>query len=376
MMELNHTLSQMQLSGIRRYTNLAKETPGCIMLTIGEPDFDTPQAIRDATVRALERGQTHYAPNQGLMELRTAIAEYETARGYACDESRILITSGATGALFTALLGILNPDDEVIVPTPAFPLYQSIATVAGARVVPLDVTKTGFQITREGLDGVITPKTRAIVLNSPNNPTGVVLNRTSLEIVKEAVRERDIYLVCDNVYDQLVTEKLRDLSMDPELADKVLLCQSFSKPYAMTGWRVGYLAGPPELIGKLLLLHAAQNASVATFLQWACIEALKTDIAPMAESYAQRQAYVCGRLKKMELPFPEPGGSFYVFADITGTGMDSDTFCTRLIREGGVATVPGTCFGAEGFVRFSCACDQKDLETAMDRLEAFLQTLK
>ncbi|MBE6981326.1 MAG: aminotransferase class I/II-fold pyridoxal phosphate-dependent enzyme [Ruminococcaceae bacterium] len=373
MISLNEKLSGLKLSGIRGYTNLAKNTPGCIMLTIGEPDFDTPQAIRDAAVRALERGQTHYAPNQGLMELRTAIAEYETARGYACDESRILITSGATGALFTALLGILNPEDEVIVPTPAFPLYQSIATVAGAKTVPLDVTKTGFQITREDLDRVITPKTRAIVLNSPNNPTGVTFTRESLEIVKSAVLGKDIFLICDNVYDRLATAPVPDLSTDRELEDQVLLCQSFSKPYAMTGWRVGYLAGPKVVMERMLLLHAAQNASVATFLQWACIEALKTDITPMAESYAQRQSYVCGRLKKMGLPFPEPGGSFYVFADITGTGMDSDTFCTRLIREGGVATVPGICFGAEGYIRISCACDQKALETAMDRLEAFLQ---
>ena len=373
MISLNEKLSGLKLSGIRGYTNLAKNTPGCIMLTIGEPDFDTPQAIRDAAVRALERGQTHYAPNQGLMELRTAIAEYETARGYACDESRILITSGATGALFTALLGILNPEDEVIVPTPAFPLYQSIATVAGAKTVPLDVTRTGFQITREDLDRVITPKTRAIVLNSPNNPTGVTFTRESLEIVKSAVLGKDIFLICDNVYDRLATAPVPDLSTDRELEDQVLLCQSFSKPYAMTGWRVGYLAGPKVVMERMLLLHAAQNASVATFLQWACIEALKTDITPMAESYAQRQSYVCGRLKKMGLPFPEPGGSFYVFADITGTGMDSDTFCTRLIREGGVATVPGICFGAEGYIRISCACDQKALETAMDRLEAFLQ---
>ena len=212
MISLNEKLSGLKLSGIRGYTNLAKNTPGCIMLTIGEPDFDTPQAIRDAAVRALERGQTHYAPNQGLMELRTAIAEYETARGYACDESRILITSGATGALFTALLGILNPEDEVIVPTPAFPLYQSIATVAGAKTVPLDVTKTGFQITREDLDRVITPKTRAIVLNSPNNPTGVTFTRESLEIVKSAVLGKDIFLICDNVYDRLATAPVPDLS--------------------------------------------------------------------------------------------------------------------------------------------------------------------
>ena len=372
----NRNLSGLQLSGIRRYTNLAKETPGCIMLTIGEPDFGTPQPIRDAAVKALAEGQTHYTPNQGVPELRKAIARYETARGYACDESQILITSGATGALFTALLGVLNPGDEVVVPTPAFPLYRSIATVAGARTVPLDVSKTGFQITCEALAEVISPRTRAIVLNSPNNPTGVVLNRESLSCVKDAVLGTDIFLICDNVYDRLAPREVPDLSVDPELADRVLLCQSFSKPYAMTGWRVGYLAGPRQVMERMLLLHAAQNACIPAFTQWACVTALEQDVSRMAESYAKRQAYVCGRLREMGLPFPEPGGTFYVFADIRATGLDSDTFCTRLIREGGVAAVPGTCFGTEGYIRLSCACEMAKLEIAMDRLGAFLAHIK
>jgi len=372
---MNERLSGLRLSGIRQFTNLAKQTPDCLMLTLGEPDFDTPEPIKAAVREALAQGRTHYAPNQGTPQLRQAVSDYETARGFACTPEQVLITAGATGALFTALLGVLNPGDQVIVPTPAFPLYESILTVAGARLVPLDLTKTGFQITPEAISAVVTEKTRAIVLNSPNNPTGTVLDAGSLAAVKKAVLGKDIWVICDNVYDRLVTEPVPDLSLDPELAPQILLCQSFSKPYAMTGWRAGYLAGPEPVIGRLLLLHAAQVAAMPTFIQDACLAALKTDISRMAESYNLRRGFVCRRLKEMGLSFPEPGGAFYVFADIRGLGLDSETFCTRLIREGRVATVPGTCFGAPGYIRLSCACAMEDLERAMDRLEGFIRRL-
>jgi len=375
MIPTNDALTQLVPSAIRRYTRLAADTPDCIPLTLGEPGFDTPAPIREAAWQALQEGQTHYAPNQGLLSLRTAIAEHETARGYACTAQDILITAGATGALYTALLGILNPGDEVIVPTPAFPLYASIAAVARAKVVPLPLAQTGFQITPEALSRVMTCRTKAIVLNSPNNPTGVVLSRESLEAVKAAVLGKDIYLVCDNVYQALCPETCPDLTTDPELYSQVLLCQSFSKPYAMTGWRVGYLAAPQPVLERLLLLHAAQVASIPTFLQSACVTALAQDIRPMAQVYDRRRAYVCRRLQEMGIPFPQPGGAFYVFAQISSFGMDADTFCTRLIREGKVATVPGTCFGTDGYLRLSCACSDDTLREGLDRIERFISTL-
>ena len=373
MIPLNERLSRLKLSGIRRFTNLAKQTPGCILLTIGEPDFDTPQPIKAAAAAALADNKTHYAPNQGIPELRKAIADYETGRGFSLTEAQVLVTAGATGALFTALLGILDPGDEVIIPTPAFSLYETVVTVAGGKVVPLDVTGSQFQITQQALSGVITPRTKAIVLNSPNNPTGVVLSQASLAAVKAAVLGKGIYVICDNVYQQLSSQPVPDLCLDPQMAEQVLLCQSFSKPYAMTGWRVGYLAGPEDVIARLLLLHAAQLAAVPTFLQWACITALETDISPMADAFARRRAFVARRLREMGLSFPEPGGAFYLFVDISRTGMDSDTFCTRLIQEAKVAAVPGSCFGVEGYIRLSCACSEEDLAEAMNRLEAFLK---
>ena len=375
MIPLNHRLDSLQRSGIRRYTNLAKEVPGCVMLTIGEPDFDTPEPIKAAACRALAENQTHYAPNQGTARLRQAIAEYETHRGMTCDAEQVLVTVGATGALYTALTGIVNPGQEVIIPTPAFSLYETIVTAAGGVAVALDIAASDFQIDSAALAEKITPNTKAIVLNSPNNPTGTVLSEQSLATVKELTAGRDIYIICDNVYNQLTYGACPDLSTDASLHDRLLLCQSFSKPYAMTGWRVGYLIGPQVVMDRLLLLHAAQVAAVPTFVQEACITALQTDVTPMREEYQARRQLCMERLREMGLVFPEPEGAFYIFVDIRPFGLDSETFCTRLIREAGVAMVPGVCFGAEGFVRLSYCCSRERLELGLQRLEAFLKQL-
>ena len=376
MIPLNQNLSHLQRSAIRVFSNLARETPDCAMLTIGEPDFDTPEAIKAAAIAALNANQTHYAPNQGTAALRAAVAEYETRRGHAVTAEQVLVTIGACHGLFTALLGILNPGEEVIVPTPGFVLYETIATIAGARAVPLDVTKTGFQITSDALEAVITPKTKAIILNSPCNPTGVVFNEESLAAVKQAVLGRPIFVICDNVYSQLTYGgSCPDLSLDKELQEQLILCQSFSKPYAMTGWRVGYLTCPDYVMDRLLLLSAAEITAVPTFLQEAAVEALKTDPSPMRETYQKRRAYVCRRLREMGLTFPEPEGAFYVFPDISRFGLTSAEFCTRMITEGKVAAVPGSCFGAEGYIRLSYCYSDRELEKGLDRMEAFLKTL-
>ena len=376
MIPLNQNLSTLKRSAIRVYSNLARETEDCAMLTIGEPDFDTPEAIKLAAMAALRDNQTHYAPNQGALSLRKAIADFETARGNETVPEKVLVTIGACHALFTALFGILNPGEEVIVPTPGFGLYETIATISGAKTVPLDVTKTGFQITREALEAAITPRTKAIVINSPCNPTGVVFNAESLANVKAAVLGRPIFIISDNVYNQLsYIDSCPDLSLDPELKDQLILCQSFSKPYAMTGWRVGYLTCPAYVMDRLLLLSAAEITAVPTFLQEAAVTALKTDPTLMKEVYRRRRDYVCGRLKDMGLSFPEPEGAFYVFVDIRKFGLDSGTFCTRMIREGKVAAVPGACFGAEGYLRLSYCYSDEELKKGLDRMEAFLRTL-
>lgn len=375
MIPLNSNLSSLKRSGIRVYTNLARETPDCAMLTIGEPDLDTPQPIKDAAWEALNRGCTHYAPNQGTPALRQAVAEYETLRGNPVKPEQVLITVGSSQALFTALLGILNPGEEVIVPVPAFSLYESIVTAAGGKVVPLDVSETGFQITREALDSLVTEKTKAVILNSPNNPTGTVLNEQSLAAVKAAVLGKPIFLVIDHVYSLLSYGPCPDLSLDGDLKEQTILCQSFSKPYAMTGWRLGYLVCPEYVMERLLLLSALTIAAVPTFVQEAGVRAMEQDTSPMREIYRRRRDYVTARLRRMNLEFPEPEGAFYVFVNIQKFGMTSDEFCTRLIREGKLALVPGSCFGVEGWVRLSYCYSQRELETGLDRLEEFLKNL-
>ena len=278
MIPLNRNLAPLQRSGIRVFTNLARQTPDCVLLTIGEPDFATPEAIKAAAREALGRDETHYAPNQGTPELRRAIADFETNRGLPTGENQVLVTVGATGALYTALTGIINPGEEVIILTPAFSLYETVVTAAGGKPVLLDISDSGFQLTPALLGGAVTEKTKAIILNSPCNPTGTVLNEDSLAAVKAAVLGKPIFVVCDNVYQALSYGPCPDLSLDPELEEQVLLCQSFSKPYAMTGWRVGYLRCPAYVMDRLLLLNAAEIAAVPKFLQHAEARALEQDV--------------------------------------------------------------------------------------------------
>lgn len=375
MIPINRNLDPLERSGIRVFTNLAKATPDCRMLTIGEPDLPTPEPVKQAAYRSLSRNETHYAPNQGTASLRAAIAAFETARGRDTTPEEVLVTVGATQALYTALTGILNPGDQVIIPTPAFSLYATIVTAAGAEPVFLDVSGTDFQITEEALSACLTERTRAIVLNSPCNPTGVILHKKSLDAVARAVLGKNIYLICDNVYNQLVYAPCGDLTRREELRPQTILCQSFSKPYAMTGWRVGYLVCPEELLSRLLLLSAAEIAAVPTFIQAAAETALTVDTEPMRQIYEKRRNYVCRRLDAMGLAYPKPEGAFYVFADISRFGIPSWTFCERMIREAGLAAVPGTCFGTEGYIRLSYCYSDRELEESIDRLEGFLKRL-
>ena len=373
---LNKNLSRMQPSGIRRFTALARATPGCSMLTIGEPDFDTPLPIRESAVRALEQGVTHYPPNNGDSDLRAAISAFEKAHnGLSYTPDEIIVTNGANEALYLALGGILNPGDEVIIPTPAFSLYESIVLMFGAVPVFLDTTQTGFQIDPERLHAVITPRTKALVLNSPNNPSGVVLTKECLQAVHDVIAPYPIFLVCDEVYNRLVYTQAPSFAQFEDLRGRILIAQSFSKPYSMTGWRVGYLMADAPLIPAFSLMHAATVSCISAFSQKACIDALEVEVGDMLRTYRERRDYICARLTAMGLEFPQPKGAFYVFPSIEKYGLDAEEFCIRMIREGGVAGVPGTCFRTQGYLRFSYCYALPEIEQAMDKLEKFLKTL-
>ncbi len=376
---LNESLDNLQLSGIRRITAKAKQTPGCILLTLGEPDGNTAEAVKAEVAASLAENDTHYPPNNGKDFLREAIAAHMARRGlsYAADE--VIATCGATEALFVALTCVMNPGDEAVVPTPAFGLYESIITLNRGVFVPLDTRASSFQITESALARVASERTKVIVLTSPNNPTGCVYDERSLDAVARFARERDVFVVCDDVYASLAYDDAPYKGFAcryPDLRDRVIVCDSFSKPYAMTGWRLGWVAADAPLIAQMAKIHQYMVSSAPSFVQRAAACALEQDVSAARESYRARRDYVVERLAAMGLSTVRPAGAFYAFPSIEKFGMSSEEFCLRLIDEAGVALVPGSCFSAEGFVRISYCCSMDAIEEGLDRLEGFVRRLE
>ncbi len=380
-LSINRQLSELGASGIRRFNQMARETPGCISLTLGEPGEDTPEEISSLVSRDLSSGMTHYPPNNGYPFLRQAIAAHEVERGVPARlaaADNVIVTVGATEALHVAINLLVNPGDEVIVPVPAFSLYESVATLARARVRRLDTVPTGFQIRRDSLEGVISPATKAIVITSPNNPTGCVLDAESLDCVAEAALEHGFYVICDDVYEELVYSGAYQCMAErhPELADRMIVVNSFSKPWAMTGWRLGWLSMDSPLAAEAAKVHQFAVSSVPAFLQHAAETALATDVSAMRESYQRRRNLTIEAIRLAGLSVFEPEGAFYAFPDVRSLGASSEELCRRAISEAGVALVPGTCFGSEGFVRISYATDEKTLEEGLARLVGFVRGLR
>ena len=374
---LNSAVYGLKKSAIREFSKLAKATPGCVSLTLGEPDFDTPQPIRAVAEQSLENHETHYIENSGHYELRKSIAGFEMAKhGFKCTPDQVIVTSGATEALFIALYGVLNPGDEVIIPTPAFVLYEEIVKLARGVTVHLDTSADGFQIRKSALDALVSDRTKAIVLNSPNNPTGTVLDEQSLKAVHDIAKENDIFVVCDDVYRELVySEGYHSFTEFTDLRDRTFLVQSFSKPYAMTGWRMGYLVSPSDLVSPLQLVHQFVVVSTPAPFQKAAARALEFDPVELKETYRKRRAYMLSRLEEMGLDVPSPQGAFYMFPSIKPFGLDSATFCRRMIQEAGLAATPGFCFGSDDHIRLTYCYSDDQLKEGLDRLQAFISKL-
>lgn len=372
---LNPRVFDLQRSSIREYSNLAAATPDCIRLTLGEPEFDTPAPITEALFTAAKDGDTHYIANNGTLALRQRIARFETEQnGFETSADEIIVTAGATEGLMVALTGILAPGDEVVIPTPAFVLYEQLVKLCGGVPVALNTASNGFQI-REP-ETVFTSRTKAIILNTPNNPTGTVLDEESLCAVRKAVTDKPIFVICDDVYRQLIyTENYHSFTEFKELKEQTILIQSYSKPYAMTGWRLGYLIAHPDIKERLELIHQYSVTSTPSLFQKAGIAALEVDPTPFVKSYKKRRDYVLERLEQMGLPVTKPEGAFYVFPSVKHLGIADGELCKRLIREAGVALTPGSCFGAEGFVRISYCCSEETLTEGLDRLERFIKKL-
>ncbi len=380
---LNPVVRDIPPSGIRRFFDIAAEMKDAISLGVGEPDFVTPWHIRDEGIYSLEKGKTYYTSNAGLRELRGEISAYLNRRfGLRYDPmSQITVTVGGSEAIDLAFRAALAPGDEVLIPEPSFVCYRPLTQLAGGVPVPI-VTKAEnhFRLTPEELRAAITPKTKFLVLPYPNNPTGGVMRLEHLKAIAEVLDGTDILVLADEIYAELTYGDVRHVSIAeiPEMYDRTVLVSGFSKAYAMTGWRLGYVCGHPDLIKAMTKVHQFAIMSAPTTAQYAAIEAMKNgdeDIAMMREEYDSRRRVMVKGFLDMGLSCFEPEGAFYTFPSIQSTGMDSNTFCERLLYEKKVAVVPGSAFGAcgDGFVRCSYAYSIHDIEAALERIEDFVK---
>ena len=383
---LNQTLRVLKPSGIRRFFDIANEMEDVISLSIGEPDFSTPWHIRQEGIRTLEAGKTWYSPNAGLMKLREAIAAYVQRHSGVTysPKDEILVTVGGSEAIDLGFRALLNPGDEVLIPEPCFVCYEPLSRMAGGVAVPI-VTRAedGFRLTAAALRAAITPRTKMLVLPFPNNPTGGVMRREHLEEIAEVLRGTEIMVLSDEIYGELTYGEREHVSITslPDMQDRTLLVGGFSKAFAMTGWRLGYVCGPQPLMAAIVKLHQYALMCAPTTAQYAAIEAMEhgdEDVTVMRAEYDLRRRFIVDELNRMGLTCFEPEGAFYVFPSIRSTGMTSDEFCERLIYDKHVAVVPGTAFGAcgEGYIRISYAYSLKHLSEALDRIAAFLEELK
>lgn len=374
---LNQAVLGVEITGIRRFTYLVRDTPGACALTIGEPDQNTPDVIKEAAKAALDANDTHYPPGNGYAYMLEAISKYEEkAHGLRYDPEEIILTIGATEGLFIGLSTVLNEGDEVIVPTPAFGLYESITRLLRGVPVSLPTEKNRYQIDPEQLKAAITPKTKAIILTSPNNPTGCIYTRETLEAIHEILRDKPIFVFCDDVYRELVyTEGYHSFAEFQDMRDRIIVIQSFSKPYAMTGWRLGYCMADAPIRDRMQIFHQHCVVSAPSYVQPACVAALESETSTVREIFRKRRDYVYKRLVDMGLEVQEPEGAFYMFINIEKYGMDSESFCRKMLKEGLVGLIPGIYFGTEGYMRLSYCYSDEDLKEGLDRIEKFIKTL-
>lgn len=382
---LSSRAMELKPSGIRKFFDILEEMQDVVSLTVGQPDFDTPWHIREAGIRSLEEGRTYYTSNSGTVELRREISAYQKRRfGLEYDpKNEIIVTVGGSEAIDLALRAVVNIGDEVIVPEPCFVCYSPLVTLAGGAPVTINLrAENDFRLTAAELEAAITPKTKAVVLAFPNNPTGAVLDGNDLENLAEVIRRHNILVISDEIYAELTYgERHVSIASLDGMRERTIIAAGFSKSYAMTGWRLGYTLAPPEMTAQMLKIHQFAIMCAPTASQFAAVEAVRNgdeDIEFMKAEYDGRRRFVVSGLHDMGIDCFVPRGAFYVFPDISGFGMTSEEFCGRLLREKHVAIVPGTAFGecGEGFARISYAYSLRHLEKALKRMEEFINDLQ
>lgn len=383
---LSDKITTIKPSGIRKFFNLVSEMKDAISLGVGEPDFDTPWRIREEGIYTLEKGKTYYTSNSGLMDLRIEISRYLERRfGLNYDaEKEIIVTVGGSEGIDLAFRAMLNPGDEVIIPEPCYVSYVPCVTLADGVPVTVNLKEENdFKLTKEQLLSAITPRTKILVLAFPNNPTGAVMTKEELEEIAEVVKEKDIFVVSDEIYAELSYGNTRHCSIASidGMKERTIVINGFSKAHAMTGWRLGYACGPEVIIKQMLKIHQFAIMCAPTNSQYAAVEALREcddAVEEMRNEYDRRRRFMLSKLRGMGLKVFEPYGAFYIFPNIAEFGLTSDEFATRFLTEEKVAVVPGTAFGdcGEGFLRMSYASSLSNLKTAMERLEKFIDRLR
>lgn len=372
-------------SGIRDFFDIVSQMPDILSLGIGEPDFDTPWHIREHAIREIERGNTHYTSNLGLPELRLKIAAYvEETFGFEVDcEREVLITVGVSEALDLAVRALINPGDEVLYHEPCYVSYAPMITMAHGTPVPVATSpEDNFRLTREHLEEKVTQKTKLLMLNFPNNPTGAVIERSDVEDIAEFAREHNLLVITDEIYSELTFEGEHvSIASLPGMKERTIFLHGMSKALAMTGFRIGYAVAPEILTEAMMKIHQYSMLCAPVLSQVAAIESLRdpwSDIEPMRAEYDRRRRFLLKSFAEMELDCVRPNGAFYAFPSITSTGMTSYDFAMQLIEDQKVAVVPGTAFGpcGEGFVRCSYATSMEKLEEAMDRIGTFLKKIR
>ncbi len=381
---LSDTIKDIKPSGIRKFFDLLADMGDVTALTVGQPDFVTPWHIREAAIESLEKGQTYYTSNSGMLELRSEIAKYLERRfALQYDASEILVTVGGSEAIDIAIRTLVNPGDEVIVPTPSFVCYEPIARMAGASVVTIETkAENGFKLTPEEFEAAITPKTKLLVLPFPNNPTGAILDKEELEALARVIEKTNIAILSDEIYAELTYgTRHTSIASIEGMRERTIIASGFSKAYAMTGWRLGYLAAPAPLLKAMTKLHQYAIMCAPTVSQFAAIEALREgdgDIFDMRAEYNRRRVFIYEGLRDIGLPVTMPEGAFYIYPYIGGFGLTSEEFCERLLYEEKCAIVPGTAFGecGEGYARISYAYSMAHIEEALKKIKKFVDGLK
>ena len=380
----NKQLDKIQVSLIRQFDQAISEIPGVLRLTLGEPDFTTPDHIKEAAKRAIDQDQSYYTGMSGLLTLRQAASDFVKEK-YQLDynpENEILVTIGATEALSATLTAILEEGDKVLLPAPAYPGYEPIVNLVGAEIVEIDTTENGFVLTPEMLEKAILEqgdKLKAVILNYPANPTGITYSREQLEALAAVLRKYEIFVVCDEVYSELTYTGENHVSLGTMLRDQAIIINGLSKSHAMTGWRLGFIFAPANFTAQLIKSHQYLVTAANTMAQHAAVEALtagKNDAEPMKKEYIQRRDYIIEKMTDLGFEIIKPDGAFYIFAKIpAGYNQDSFAFLKDFAQKKAVAFIPGAAFGryGEGYVRLSYAASMETIKEAMKRLEEYMR---